>query len=160
MTHRPSHIKDLSPGMKGLLMRCIVLERGTPISTSNGNITNFLVADGTGSVNLALYEDSASDLEISDIIEIQNGTTRIHKKQLHLGLSNRDKVKAGATSTLTCVDRFCMNFVEHPNMSLLSWSHDPNSINGWLPFAPQPWTIEKMPAEIQKMYMSKFKPAP
>jgi len=72
-----------------------------------------------------LFDGIGDELEPSDILEITDGTAKIHNKLLHLHIA-----RPGGTAL--CTGQFTLPFVEHPNLSLLTWSHDPNSASGWV----------------------------
>ena len=78
-----------------------------------------------------LFDGIGDEIEPSDILEIINGVGKIHDKQLHLYLA-----KASEGGSVLCHGQFTLKFVEHPNMSSLTWNPDPNSSAGWVSSLP------------------------
>ena len=85
-------IQNLRNGMKKVNIRAEVLETQKPqlIHTQYGNsllLTNALIADETGKVNLCLWGEQANSLSVGDRIQIDHASVKIFKgeKQLSLG---------------------------------------------------------------------------
>ncbi len=85
-------VENLRKGMKKVNLEAEVLETSPParVCTRYGNIatvTNALIADGTGSVKLCLWNEPDSLFRKGDTVQITNASVLVYKgeQQLHLG---------------------------------------------------------------------------
>jgi len=91
-------------------------------------IAHALVADGTGCVDLSLWDTNAEWLQPGDIIRLRGGYSTIFKGQLIL--------YGGRHGSVERVGEFTMGFVESPNMSKAQWVKDPNNPKEFIPAPP------------------------
>lgn len=105
-----TYIKDLIPAMPRVNVQFIILDVGAPRQTkSGGEVRTIRVADKTGSVNVAIWNEIGSYLRSGDICRLINGFTSVHHNSLCL--------TCGRFSELQKVGEFCMTFSEVPFMS-------------------------------------------
>ena len=80
---------------------------------SGAKVTTFKVADATGSVTFAVWDDVGSMLEPGEIFSLRGGYTELHAGHLILYCGKRGKLER--------TGEFEMLFVEEPNMSSATW---------------------------------------
>lgn len=80
-----TRIADLRPGMKSINCLFIVLEKGAPTKTKDGNvISHCLVADHSGSIHFSLWDTPGDGPQVSDIIRLTSGYCSLFKNSLNL----------------------------------------------------------------------------
>ena len=72
-------------------------------------VQTWLVADETGAVEMALYDQHAAAFSEGNILRLLNGYSSLHRGQLRLYV--------GAAGQLRRVGDFTMRYSEQPNMS-------------------------------------------
>lgn len=103
-------VKDLKPGIKGLVMNLIVIEVGKPtITKENHEVRCCKVADHTGSVRLSVWNEVGALLCPGDIIRITKGYATLFKGFITM--------YTGAGGTVEKIGEFCMIFSETPFIS-------------------------------------------
>lgn len=106
-----TYIKDLLPAMPKVNVQFIILDVGLPRQTkSGGEVRTVRVADKTGSVNVAVWNEIGCYLRGGDICRLVNGFTSVHHNSLCL--------TCGRFSQLQKIGEFCMTFSETPFMSV------------------------------------------
>ncbi len=87
-----STIRDLRAGMTQIRLKAKVLEIPKPnlVCTRYGNyasVANALISDGTGTINLCLWNEQIRCISPGDTIQIENASARTFKgqRQLHIG---------------------------------------------------------------------------
>jgi len=92
-------IKDLRVGMKRIKLKARVLEVSQPrvVATRFGfcaNVTNLVVADGTGSIQLPLWNKQIDGISAGDLIQVENASVIVFRgvPQLKVGRSGKVSV--------------------------------------------------------------------
>jgi len=92
-------IKDLRVGMKRIDIKAKVLEVSQPrvVATRFGfyaNVTNVLLTDETGAIQLPLWNKQADDISVGDLIQVENASVIAFRgvRQLKVGRSGRVSV--------------------------------------------------------------------
>ena len=102
-------INKLEPFMKGINVTCMVIEKVDVTWTKDNHAVHVLrVADETGSILFALYDQPGSDAKPGDILRITSGFVILFKKHMRLACRNGSVVRTG---------RVCMSFKKEPDMS-------------------------------------------
>lgn len=106
-----TRVNQLRPGLKHINTVVIMLEaKGAPVQGAQGSIVQtWLVADETGSVEMALYDQHVAAFAGGNILRLLNGYSSLHRGQLRLYV--------GAAGQLRRVGDFTMRYSEQPNMS-------------------------------------------
>mmetsp|Transcript_2298 Transcript_2298/g.2576 ORF Transcript_2298/g.2576 Transcript_2298/m.2576 type:complete len:155 (+) Transcript_2298:58-522(+) len=121
-----SSIRDLRPGMKGVNVQFIVLEKGHVTTTKDNNtLKQYLIADMTGAIYLSIWDDTGAPLIPSDIVELRGGFCALFKNALVLYM--------GRFGSLKKIGSFQMLFSEMPNMSKVDWVPDPANTDQLVP---------------------------
>mmetsp|Transcript_64679 Transcript_64679/g.114637 ORF Transcript_64679/g.114637 Transcript_64679/m.114637 type:complete len:169 (+) Transcript_64679:67-573(+) len=104
-------IRELRPGMKRITVTFILLERlHAPLRIASGStIHQWLVADETGSIDIALYDAHGEAFTGGDIIRLSDGYCNVHRNALQLGV--------GPTGKPRKIGDFTMRYSETPYMS-------------------------------------------
>lgn len=109
-------ISDLKPGDKNLDMKVILVNLISRNSIKKDfRITQFLVADPSGSIFCNFFDDTGDNLNEGDIIFLKTSYASIFKNNLILYAS-----KPGIGQVIK-MGEFFMSFSEIPNMSLVPW---------------------------------------
>ena len=92
----PLQIKDLKVGMKRVNIKARVREVSQPriVATRFGfyaNVVNVLVADGTGTIQLPLWNKQIDEISAGDLIQVENASVAVFKavRQLRVGRSGK-----------------------------------------------------------------------
>jgi len=92
-------IKDLRVGMKRVNIKARVLEVSQPkvVATRFGfyaNVTNVLVADETGTIQLPLWNKQIDAISVGDLIQVENASVIVFRgvRQLKVGRSGKVSV--------------------------------------------------------------------
>jgi len=92
-------IKDLRVGMKRIKIKVRVLEVSPPrvVATRFGfyaNLTNVLVTDETGTINLPLWNKQTDGISAGDLIQVENANVIVFRgvRQLKIGRSGKVSV--------------------------------------------------------------------
>ncbi|KAJ3434205.1 soss complex subunit b [Anaeramoeba flamelloides] len=96
MTNNPTfrHIADLRPKMQNISCRFIILEKHPPTTThKKGKITNFLVADQTGSIPFSIWKQDCDYLKGGDIMFLTGGYVSLWKDKTCLYVGNNGTVR-------------------------------------------------------------------
>ncbi|PAA62233.1 hypothetical protein BOX15_Mlig017514g2 [Macrostomum lignano] len=110
MSHQFVHLKDLRPMQKNVNVHFIVLEVYDPTRTKDGNeVRNVSIADRTGRMTLALWNDHGRQVHPGDICRVLNGLTTVFKQEMTLNV--------GKNGELQKTGDFMMVFSEKPNLS-------------------------------------------
>ncbi|VDO99828.1 unnamed protein product [Soboliphyme baturini] len=105
------YIRDLTPSMKNVNLQFIVLDVGVPRRTRDGSeIRTVRIADKSGSVNLAVWNENGSSLQPGDICRLINGYSCVHKSCL--------SVTCGKLGELQKISEFTMVFNDYPFISV------------------------------------------
>lgn len=116
---------DLKPGDKNIEIKVILI---TQISRnklkSDTKITQFLVADNTGSILCNFFDETGDLLNEGDIIFLKGAYASIFKGKLILYAS-----KLGSGQVIK-VGEFFMTFSETPNLSSLMWKKERDEKTG------------------------------
>ncbi|KAI8868404.1 hypothetical protein GQ42DRAFT_125303 [Ramicandelaber brevisporus] len=109
-------LAELTPNRKGFHTEVIVLEvsKQPQIDKSKGLlIFQFIVADRTGSMVLAVWEPSGPLIREGDILRIVQAETKLYNNALQLGVTR--------TGRIVRIGRYTLQFAELPNHSLYQW---------------------------------------
>jgi len=129
-------ISNLRPYMKNIFVQCIVLEKERVYPTKDGNrVTQFLVADYTGSAILSVWDELGDQIKPSDVLFILSGYTTLHQGMLSLQ-RGKDHGK------IEKVGEFLLSYNEQPNMSKYTWEEHANG--GWTAHPPPDSTLQPM----------------
>jgi replication factor A1 len=92
-------IKDLRVGMKRINIKARVLEVSQPrvVATRFGlyaNVTNVLVTDETGTIQLPLWNKQTDEISAGDLIQVENANVIVFRgvRQLRVGRSGKVSV--------------------------------------------------------------------
>jgi len=90
-------IRDLRVGMKRINIKARVLEVSQPrvVATRFGlyaNVTNFLVTDETGTIQLPLWNKQADGISVGDLIQVENANVIVFRGACQLKVSRSGKV--------------------------------------------------------------------
>ena len=123
-------ICDLRSGMRAITVTFILLERRRePFRTDAGSTIHlWLVADETGSIDLALYDAHGDAFRGGDIVCLTNGYCSIHRNALQLGVGPGKPRRIGEIT---------MRYVEEPYMSAPHRVHDQQQAQPQQPMQPQ-----------------------
>ncbi|EGG15803.1 OB fold-containing protein [Cavenderia fasciculata] len=113
-------IIDIKPYAKGINSIFIVLEKGNAIKKKDGFIYQVLVADNTACINMTLFDVLGEQVQPGDILRLRGGYATIFHELLNLYVG-----KSGGI--IEKIGEFQFSFVEHPNLSHLQWTQDPNN---------------------------------
>jgi len=104
---RSFRIKDLQIGMKQINLKAKVLEIAKPtlVYTRFGNyasVANALIADGTGTIKLCLWNEQINTISVGNMIQIENANVSTFRgeKQLRVG-------KKGMLINVEALNRVC-----------------------------------------------------
>jgi hypothetical protein len=120
-------IKDLKPLDKNLEMRVILISEPQVNKLKNGQtITQFLVADESGSIYCNFYDISEwkSTISEGDILFLKGAYATIYNTNLILYSS-----KPGFGKVLK-IGEFFMHFSPTPNISLIDWKKEKDDKTG------------------------------
>ena len=113
-------IVGLKPGMKGLHVQVIVLDKVETTKVREGHtIHHYLVADSYAAIHLSLWDSLGEAVKIGDILRISGGWCSLHNQFLHLYSSKNGRVVR--------VGQYTMLFTEHINLSLQKWALEPGA---------------------------------
>jgi len=89
-------IKDLRVGMRRVNVKARVLEASQPriVATRFGfyaNVTNVLITDETGTIQLPLWNKQIDEISVGDIIQVENASVIVFRgvRQLKVGRSGK-----------------------------------------------------------------------
>jgi len=90
-------VKDLKVGMKGVSIKARVLEVSKPrlVTTRFGfyaNVTNVLITDGTGTIQLPLWNKQIDEISAGDFIQVEKANVIIFKGTRQLKVGRKGKV--------------------------------------------------------------------
>jgi len=90
-------VKDLRVGMKGVNVKARVLEVSQPrvVATRFGfyaNVTNVLVTDGTGTIQLPLWNKQTDEISVGDLIQVEKANVIVFRGVRQLKVSRSGKV--------------------------------------------------------------------
>ncbi|KAF2068789.1 hypothetical protein CYY_009891 [Polysphondylium violaceum] len=114
-------IIEIKPFNKNINCVFIVLDKGQGIKKKEGTIFQVLVADSTAAINMTLWDVIGEQVQPGDILRLKGGYSTIY-----IDLQNLYVGKAGLIEK---IGEFNMNFVEHPNLSSIPYSVQPDPIN-------------------------------
>jgi hypothetical protein len=118
-------IIDIKPGDKNIDIKLLILNKlSSNKLKSDAKITQFLVADHTGSIHCNFFDEIGDKLNEGDIIFLKCGYASVFKNQLILYAS---KLSFGQ---LIKIGEFFMTYTEQPNMSLFTWHKEKDEKTG------------------------------
>jgi hypothetical protein len=92
-------IKDLRVGLKRITIKAKVIEMSQPrvVATRFGqyaNVTNVLVTDETGTIQLPLWNKQTDKISVGDLIQVENASVIVFRgtRQLRVGRSGKVSV--------------------------------------------------------------------
>jgi hypothetical protein len=120
----PSHcVASITPNDKGIELRVILLEKLVNIEIKSGDIiSQFLVADYSGSIKCNFYGESGTKLKAGDIIYLAGAYSALFK-------DTTLTLYSGRKSRMLKIGEFFMDFSETPNMSEMVWERDPENFS-------------------------------
>lgn len=90
MSDEMTKIVNLTPGIKGLNIKCIILEISSPtITKSKQEVRCVKVADETGSVNMSVWDYLGRTLVPGDILRMEGGYSAMWKMHLTVYLGRK-----------------------------------------------------------------------
>eukprot|EP01125_Pyxidicula_operculata_P014807 TRINITY_DN4981_c0_g1_i1.p1 TRINITY_DN4981_c0_g1~~TRINITY_DN4981_c0_g1_i1.p1 ORF type:complete len:108 (-),score=20.16 TRINITY_DN4981_c0_g1_i1:428-751(-) len=89
-----TRVCDIKPFMRNINLVVIVLDKLMTNKTKDGvNITQFIVADSTGSIQLSLWEETGFAVKPSDILQLNGAHSALHKNELKLQIGQQGTVE-------------------------------------------------------------------
>ena len=120
----PTHcVASITPNEKGIELRVILLEKLVNIEIKSGDvISQFLVADYSGSIKCNFYGESGTKLRAGDIIYLSGAYSALFK-------DTTLTLYSGRKSRMLKIGEFFMDFSETPNMSEMLWERDTDNLS-------------------------------
>jgi len=92
-------IKDLRVGMRRVNVKARVLEVSQPrvVTTRFGwyaNVTNVLISDETGTIQLPLWNKQIDEISVGDLIQVENANVIVYRSVHQLKVGRSGKVSA------------------------------------------------------------------
>jgi len=89
-------IKDIAAGMSNLSVEGKIIEKdeSRKVNTRYGTkrVTNAILQDDTGEIDLVLWEDQIDSVDVGDEIEIENAYSTQWKGKLQLNIPRKGKI--------------------------------------------------------------------
>jgi hypothetical protein len=95
--NKPKSIGDLRCGMKRINLKARVLDvpKAIPVFTRFGEyarVSNALVADGTGTIKLCLWNDKIKSVSVDSVVQIENASVARFRGENQLRLGRKAKL--------------------------------------------------------------------
>lgn len=114
-------IIDLKPNLENVSVKGRVLETSPPkvINTKKGvrTISNAVIGDETGRVQVTLWGSKAGTLNKDDIVEIEGAWTSSYRGKVQLNIGRTTSVKTVEDNNIPSADEIPENEPEAPNTS-------------------------------------------
>ncbi|KAI8809293.1 hypothetical protein BJ742DRAFT_805751 [Cladochytrium replicatum] len=135
---RQTFLRDVRPGVNGLAVNVIILDKRAECQTTKQGVEVWTVwaADETGSISCAVYGEVGGRLRPGDIIRATGVKAVLHKDTLSLSISaegprDRDGIPRKDTNhKIRKVGEDTLVFSEAPNYSHAHWERDPQDPTG------------------------------
>ncbi|EFA78087.1 OB fold-containing protein [Heterostelium album PN500] len=133
-------ILDIKPYAKNINTIFIVLEKMPPIKKKDLLLYQVLVADGSASINMTLFDVYGEQVQPGDILRLRGGYASIFHESLFLYV--------GKSGVIERIGEFTFTFVENPNLSANPIAKDDPNIKNVLSKQGQ---IPTMPGKMKPM---------